>query len=253
MAARNAALALEEHATAAKGAAAGLRALAERLGLPEPPQRIEAYDLSHLAGHEPVAAMSVLSGGVPDTSSYRHFAVREAAGGDDYAGMSEVIRRRFARGAELGPLPDLVLIDGGASQVAAARGALESLGVAATPVVGLAKARGVGASASPERVVVPGRAEPLVLPSDDPALRILVRARDEAHRFAGRYQRKRRSATLTGTALDDLVGIGPKRRTDLLRRFGSVEGIRAAPFEDLAAVPGIGERLAREIRERLGA
>jgi excinuclease ABC subunit C len=120
-------------------------------------------------------------------------------------------------------------------------------------MVGLAKSRGTGFLATPERIVVPGRDDPIVLPSDDPALRLLVRARDEAHRFAGRYQRKRRSASLTGTALDDVPGIGPKRRTDLLRRFGSVEGVRSAPFEDLAAVPGVGERLAREIRERLGA
>jgi excinuclease ABC subunit C len=253
MAARNAGLALAEHATAAKGARAGLAALAARLSLAEPPQRIEAYDLSHTAGYEPVGAMSVLSGGVPDPSSYRHFAVREALGGDDYAGMAEVLRRRFARGAELGPLPDLVLIDGGPQQVAAARAAVASLGLEPPPTVGLAKSRGAGLLASPERIVVPGREESVVLPPDDPALRILVRARDEAHRFAGRYQRKRRSASLTGTALDDVPGIGPKRRTDLLRRFGSVDGIRTAPFEDLAAVPGVGERLAREIRERLGA
>ena len=250
---RNAELALEEHASAAKSARAALDALASRLGLPAPPQRIEGYDVSHLAGTEPVAAMSVLTGGVPDPSSYRHFAMKEAAGGDDFAGIAEVVRRRFLRGAELGPLPDLVLIDGGAQQLAAARDAVAALGLAAPPMVGLAKARGTRLLATPERVVVPGRAEPLVLPGDDPALLLLARVRDEAHRFAGRYQRKRRSTAVTGTVLDDVPGIGPKRRADLLRRFGSVEGIRTAPFEDLAAVPGIGERLAREIRERVGA
>ena len=120
-------------------------------------------------------------------------------------------------------------------------------------MVGLAKARHAGGASTPERIVRPGIDEPLVLSPDDPALRLLVRVRDEAHRFAGRYQRKRRSAASTGTALDAIVGLGPKRRQDLLRRFGSVEGIRTTPIEDLAAVPGVGERIAREIRERLGS
>jgi excinuclease ABC subunit C len=253
MAAENAALALAEHARTARDAGAALEALATRLGLAVAPARIEGYDLSHTAGTEPVGAMAVLAGGAPDPSSYRHFAVRVAAGGDDYAGMEEVLRRRFARGQELGPLPDLVLIDGGAHQVAAALRAVRSLGIEPPAMVGLAKARRSGGASTPERIVVPGREEPLVLDETDPALRLLVRVRDEAHRFAGRYQRKRRSAALTGTALDGVSGIGPARRRDLLRRFGSIEGIRAAPFEDLAAVPGIGERLARDIRDRLGA
>jgi excinuclease ABC subunit C len=196
--------------------------------------------------------MSVLVAGVPDKDAYRHFAIREAAGGDDYAGMGEVLRRRFARGAQLGPLPDLVLIDGGPGQVAAALEAIRALGVEPPPVVGLAKSRrGDGGGRSPERIVVPGREEPIVPPADDPALRVLVRVRDEAHRFAGRYQAKRRSVALTGTALDGIPGLGPRRRHALLERFGSVEGIRRAPFEDLSAVPGVGERVAREIRTRL--
>jgi excinuclease ABC subunit C len=249
----NAQHALEEHSRAARDAAAGLASLAELLSLAAPPARIEGYDLSHTAGYEPVAAMAVLTAGVPDTDSYRHFAVREAAGGDDYAGMEEVLRRRFARGQELGALPDLVLIDGGAGQVAAATAAIRALGLDPPAMVGLAKARRGGGTGTPERIVVPGREEPVVLGDDHPALRVLVRVRDEAHRFAGRYQRQRRSAALTGTVLDDVPGLGPKRRKDLLVRFGSVEGIRGAPIEDLAAVPGIGAKRAREIRERLGA
>jgi excinuclease ABC subunit C len=249
----NAQHALEEHSRAARDAAAGLASLAEVLSLAAPPARIEGYDLSHTAGYEPVAAMAVLTGGVADTDSYRHFAVREAAGGDDYGGMEEVLRRRFARGQELGPLPDLVLIDGGAGQVAAAISAIRALGLEPPAIVGLAKARRGGGAGTPERIVVPGREDPIVLPDDHPALRALVRVRDEAHRFAGRYQRQRRSAALTGTVLDDVPGLGPKRRRDLLVRFGSVEGIRGAAIEDLAAVPGIGAARAREIRERLGA
>ena len=251
MARSQADLALAEGGVAAREAAKGLEGLAAHLALPGPPHRIEAFDLSHTGGHEPVAAMSVLHDGLADTDAYRHFAVREAPGGDDYAGMAEVVGRRFARGEALGALPDLCLIDGGAGQVEAAIAAIRALGIVPPPIVGLAKARRT--AGTPERIVVPGREEPIVLEPTDPGLRVLVRARDEAHRFAGRYQRKRRSVALTGTALDAIPGLGPKRRADLLVRFGSVDGLKAAAFEDLAAVPGIGERVAREIRERLGS
>lgn len=253
MAEENAGVALEEHSARARAVRSALASLAEHLDLPHPPQRIEAYDLSHLGGTEPVAGMSVLHGGVADPSSYRHFAIRQAPGGDDYAGMREVVGRRFARGPALGEMPDLVLIDGGAGQVEAARRALAEHGAPDVPVVGLAKARspGRGAARSPERLVRPDASEPLVLPEDDPALRLLVKARDEAHRFAGRYQRTRRSKALVRGVLDGVPGVGPARRRMLLERFGSVEGIRAAPFEDLAALPGIGEHRARLLRERL--
>jgi excinuclease ABC subunit C len=248
LAARNAGLALAEHSARAHDARLALEALAGHLGLAAPPERIEGYDLSHLGGADPVAAMAVLVAGVPDPSAYRHFAI-EAPGGDDYAGMAEVIRRRFARGEGLGERPDLVLIDGGRGQLEAAREALARLGQAPVPMVALAKARRGGAP--DERLILPGRPDPLVLSGADPALRILVRARDEAHRFAGRYQRTRRHAALGQGALDGIAGVGPARKRMLIRRFGSVAGIRAAPFEDLAAMPGIGERRARLLRERL--
>jgi excinuclease ABC subunit C len=246
-----AALALQELAVSRGAAADGLAALARHLALPAPPRRIEGYDLSHTAGHEPGGAMAVLVDGVAETDAYRHFAIREAPGGDDYAGMAEVIRRRFAQGAALGALPDLVMIDGGAGQVAAALAAIDGLGLVPPAVLGLAKARRSAGVATDERIVLPGRADPLVLPATDPGLRLLVRVRDEAHRFAGRYQRKRRSVALTGTALDGIPGLGPRRRARLLERFGSVEGIRTAAFEDLASLPGVGERVARLLRERL--
>ena len=250
MAARHAAEALEEHSVRAREAQAALRRLAELLELPRVPERIEAFDLSHLAGQDPVAGMSVLVGGVPETSAYRHFAVREAAGGDDYGGMEEIVGRRFARGEVLGERPDLVLIDGGRGQLEAARRALGALGHEPVPMIGLAKARRQEGKEH-ERIIRPDIAEPLVLEETDPALRVLVRARDEAHRFAGRYQRQRRSQALVKGVLDDVPGIGAKRRRQLIERFGSVAGIQRARFEDLAAMPGVGERRAREIRERL--
>lgn len=258
---RNAEQALAEHSARARDAQQALQRLGEVAGLSSPPQRIEGYDLSHLAGSDPVAAMSVLVAGVADPSSYRHFAVREAPGGDDYAGMAEVIQRRFARGEGLGDLPDLVLIDGGRAQVESALSALAALGHPPVPMLGLAKARtGAGPEGgdTPERIVMPpamagGEWAVRVLAPDDPALRLLVRARDEAHRFAGRYQRKRRAQSFGQGALDGIPGLGPARRRALLSRFGSVAGVRSASLEDLVAMPGIGERLARLVRERLEA
>lgn len=249
MAKKNAELALAEHSARVKAMQESLAALGAHLGLAAPPYRIEGFDLSHLGGRDPVAGMSVLIGGVPETSSYRHFAVKEADGGDDYAGMREIVRRRFEAGARLGALPDLVLIDGGRGQVEMARRALGELSLEEIPVVGLAKAR--AARGTEERIVIPGRDEALVLPPTDPSLRILVKARDEAHRFAGRYQKKRRARSFAKSELDGIPGLGPVRRRRLLDHFGSVRNLRVAPFEDLAAVPGIGQRLARLIQERL--
>lgn len=251
MARENAEVALGEHSARARQAQAALQQIAEIVGLDEAPERIEGYDLSHLRGTDPVAGMSVLIGGVAESSAYRHFAIREAAGGDDYGGMAEVIARRFRAGLELGALPDLVLIDGGRGQLEAARAALRDAGLPEVPMLGLAKARLADGVRSEERIVLPDTPEAVVLPETDPALRILVKARDEAHRFAGRYQRKRRAATFGDGALDGIPGVGPARKQRLLKTFGSVAGLKSAPFEDLAAVPGIGERLARLIRERL--
>ena len=252
MAARHAAEALEEHGVRAREAQSALKRIAELLHLERTPERIEAYDLSHLAGTDPVAGMSVLVGGVPETASYRHFQVKQAEGGDDYGGMEEIVGRRFARGSELGEAPDLVLIDGGRGQLEAARRALLRSGHAPVPMIGLAKAR-PSEGKEHERIIRPDVEDALILEETDPALRILVKARDEAHRFAGRYQRKRRSQALVKGVLDDVPGVGPKRRRQLIERFGSVAGIKRASFEDLAAMPGIGERRAREIRERLDA
>ena len=252
MARENAENALGEYSERTRRVQVALRELATQLELAGPPERIEAFDLSHLRGTDPVAGMSVLVGGVPEPSSYRHFAIRQAAGGDDYAGMAEVIARRFRGGAELGALPDLVLIDGGRGQLEAARRALAAAGLPPVPMVGLAKARTDGETRSEERIVRADRPDALVLAEDDPVLRILVKARDEAHRFAGRYQRTRRAASFAAGTLDGIPGVGPARKRRLLQVFGSVAGLEQAPFEDLAAVPGIGPRLARAIRERLG-
>jgi excinuclease ABC subunit C len=252
LATRQAEEALAEHGARARAAQHALRALQGLLGLGRLPERIEGYDLSHLGGDAPVAAMAVLVGGVPDSASYRHFAIREAAGGDDFAGMAEVIRRRFAAGSRLGEEPDLVLIDGGPGQVASAVKALAAAGASGVPVVGLAKARRESGRDLPERIWVAGEETSRVPDPDDPGLGLLVRVRDEAHRFAGRYQRKLRRRSVEPSALDVVPGLGPVRRRRLLAHFGSAQGVREAPFEDLAGFPGVGERMARLILERLG-
>ena len=252
LAAKNGQQALLDLRTRARDAHGALVRLAEILQLDAPPGRIEGYDVAHLQGSDPVAAMSVLLSGVPDTTAYRHFSLREAPGGDDFAGMEEVLRRRFKAGAALGDTPDLVMIDGGRGQVEAAHRALERVGLPTLPIVGLAKARSSGEARSDERLVVRGQAAPILLPEDDPGLRLLVKLRDEAHRFAGRHLAVRRRKRVVSSALDGVPGIGPARRRRLLKHFGSVEGILRAPVEDLAALPGIGASLAQRIRRVLG-
>ena len=253
MAARNAEEALQEHSERARNARAALERIQTLLDLPAVPERIEGFDLSHLGGEEPVAGMSVLVGGVADSSHYRHFAVKRRRGGRrlcrDGRGRLASFRRGHGPGGAARPRVDRWRPRPGRSRQA---GAGRARCVDDIPLVGLAKARTKkGDERTDERLVRLDLVEPIVLEPDDPALRILVKARDEAHRFAGRYQKKRRARAFGHGALDGIPGVGPSRKKRLLKQFGSVEALRNAPFEDLAAVPGIGQRLARLIRERL--
>ena len=232
-----------------------LEGLSAALDLPGPPMRIECYDISTFQGRETVGSMVVFAEGRPRNSEYRRFRVRSVADRpDDVASHREVLRRRFRRaasGQEGGEeerrwaLPDLVVIDGGRGQVAAAAEVLAEAGLGDLPVVGLAKER--------EELFVPGRPEPIVLEATSPALYLVQRLRDEAHRFAITYHRSLRSKRATRSAFDDLPGVGPKRRQALLRVFGSAKRIREAPVEQIAAVPGIGAALAARIKEALEA
>ncbi|HSG85746.1 MAG TPA: excinuclease ABC subunit UvrC, partial [Candidatus Limnocylindrales bacterium] len=232
-----------------------LEGLSAALDLPGPPMRIECYDISTFQGRETVGSMVVFAEGRPRNSEYRRFRVRSVADRpDDVASHREVLRRRFrqaASGQEGGEeerrwaLPDLVVIDGGRGQVAAAAEVLAEAGLGDLPVVGLAKER--------EELFVPGRPEPIVLEATSPALYLVQRLRDEAHRFAITYHRSLRSKRATRSAFDDLPGVGPKRRQALLRVFGSAKRIREAPVEQIAAVPGIGAALAARIKEALEA
>lgn len=262
---RNASLLLREEAFRRPGrgeeAYARSVALAEALGLAMAPERIEGYDISNIHGHEAVGSMVVFSGGRPARESYRRFKVQSRAAPDDYAMMQEVIHRRFRRlrpeaeaapgddqvfdaddrrsdADRLGPAPDLVLIDGGKGHLAAALEVLDDLGLD-LPILALAKEH--------EHIFLPRRADPLVLPEEAPALHLLRHIRDEAHRFAVGYHRLLRRKAARRSELDDVPGVGPIRRTALLRAFGSAARVKQATLDELAAVPEIGPAAAERI------
>ena len=215
-----------------------LRSLQTVLALPEPPLRIEAYDISTIQGRHTVGSMVVLEDGLPRRSHYRRFRIRTVEGQDDFSSMEEVIRRRFTayvqdldkpvseRGKFAYP-PSLVLIDGGPGQIGRAVEVLDRFDLE-IPVAGLAKRM--------EEVYVPGQPEPIVIPRDQPALHLLQRVRDEAHRFALMYHRQLRGKRMIDSILDDVYGIGPARKKALIREFGSVKQMRNADVERLATV-----------------
>jgi len=229
-----------------------LEELSEALDLAGPPMRIECYDISNFQGAQSVGSMVVFEDGKPRTGEYRRFRIRDVVGANDFASHQEVLRRRFRRvkAGEEGnaeelrwQLPDLVVIDGGKGQLSAAKEILDELGYHDLAVVGLAKER--------EEIFQPDRDEPVLLPTTSPALYLMQRLRDEAHRFAITYHRSLRARAATHSAFDDMPGVGPKRRAALLRVFGSAKRVREAPVEQVAAVPGIGAALAAKIKAGL--
>ncbi len=232
MAADNAAVVLKEQADRlaadTRRTAGAVAELAAYLGLPEPPGRIECFDISHIQGAETVASMVVFEDGAANKDEYRRYKLKTVEGKpDDFASMAEVIGRRF-RGAEA--LPGLVIIDGGKGQLSAALAAARDMGVD-VPMVGLAKEF--------EHIFRPGESEPLILPRNSQALFLVQRIRDEAHRFAITYHRKLRARRNLISVLDHVPGIGPARRKALWEHFGSLAKIKAAEVAELAAVPGM--------------
>ena len=233
---------------------AALEELAEALGLAGPPLRIECYDISNLQGSESVGSMVVFEDGKPRSGEYRRFRIKTVTGPDDFASHQEVLRRRFrsARTGEEGveearrwAMPDLVIVDGGKGQVSAAKAVLDELGLHDMPLAGLAKER--------EELFLPGATNPILLPATSPALYHVQRLRDEAHRFAITYHRDLRARRAVRSAFDDLPGVGPKRKRELLKVFGSIKRVRDAPVGQIAAVPGIGRALAARIKATLEA
>ncbi|HQZ90989.1 MAG TPA: excinuclease ABC subunit UvrC [Thermomicrobiales bacterium] len=227
---------------------AAMTELADALELPDLPRRIECFDISTLQGTNMVASMVVFEDGKPKKSDYRRFSIKNVDGQNDFAAMKEVVGRRFRRLATepdteaWSRQPDLVIIDGGKGQLNAALESLHEVGFE-TRVVGLAKEN--------EEIFLPGQSWPIVLDRDSQALYLVQRVRDEAHRFAVSFHRQKRERAAVRSALDDLRGVGPKRKKALIQAFGSVKRIREASEEQIATVEGIGRELARQIKTQL--
>jgi excinuclease ABC subunit C len=253
-----------------------LEELAKRLELPAPPRRIEGFDISNISGTFAVASMVSFRNGRPDRNNYRRFKMKTVVGQDDFACIAETVRRRYTRvlqertadpvahGTPLpetveqgeprnhpetkaapGRLPDLIVIDGGKGQLNAACAELDKLGISNIPIIGLAKEF--------EEIYRPGRGEPLRLSHDSGALKLLQRVRDESHRFANTYNAKLRLKKISESILDEFPGIGGQRKAALLKKFGSVQRLRLATLEQIAAVPGFGGRAAAELKVFLEA
>lgn len=248
-----------------------LEEIQQTLGLPDVPLRIECYDISNLQGTEVVASMVVFEDGLARKGEYRRFVIRGVEGQNDVASMHEVITRRFRRlldeqgrsdevATDSGPMlvdpetgrprkfayaPGLVVVDGGPPQVAAARAAMAELGVHDIPVCGLAKRL--------EEVWVPDEEDPVIFPRTSEGLYLLQRVRDEAHRFAITHHRNRRSKSMVESLLDDVPGLGEVRRKTLVKHFGSLRKLRAATVEEIAMVPGIGQRTASAIKDAVSS
>jgi len=249
-----------------------LAELGEALGLTGPPRVMECFDISNVSSNHIVASMVRFTGGKPDNQNYRRYRIRSVEGQDDFASMAEVVRRRYSRilmeNAEANPdaadtqedlieamrrlaregrakiiLPDLVIVDGGKGQLSSAVAELRQLGLHDLPVIGLAKQR--------EEVFVPGRSEPILIPHERGALKLLQRIRDEAHRFANGYNALLYRRRMKESLLDDCPGISPKKKQLLLEKFGSVARIRKATTGQIAGIPGISEKSAAALLEWL--
>jgi excinuclease ABC subunit C len=256
-----------------------LDGLADALGLPGQPERIECYDMSNIQGTSAVGSMVVFVNGRPEPREYRRFRIRSGETPDDFRMMAEVLRRRFMRAARLRletgalslaavgadeipesiddggaddrrrrradgwAIPDLVIVDGGKGQLSAALGVMRELGMTDIPLAGLAKRF--------EELYVPGRSEAIVLPARSQALYLVQRIRDEAHRFAVTYHRDLRGRRALSSVFDEVPGIGPARKKALLKRFGSVRRIREASLEEVAATPGVGRAAAERLKSHL--
>ena len=235
---------------------------------------MECFDISNVSSTHIVASMVRFTEGVPDNQNYRRYRIKTVAGQDDFASMAEVIRRRYARilrenheafpeaaesqenpveairrvndrGVGAVNLPDLIIVDGGKGQLSAATGELQRLGLHDLPIIGLAKQR--------EEIFRPGRSAPLELSHDRGALKLLQRIRDEAHRFANQYNELLLRKRMKESILDDCPGVSPRRKEQLLKRFGSVQRVREATEEELAEIPGISLKSARGILEWLAS
>lgn len=256
MAKKNAVEHLTQRRKTKVGHEAALAAIESKLKLPRRPERIECFDVSNIQGRDAVASMTTFIDGFPRKDAYRRFIIRTVEGADDFAMLYEAISRRLKRIGAGWELPDLLVVDGGRGQTAAAAKALSDAGMDQIPLIGIAKARVLGESGeeverSPERIFLRGRSNPIILSKNSSALFLLCRIRDEAHRFAIEFHRKRRGRAISSSALDAVPGVGDKRRLELLKRFGSLKRVKEASPENLAETPGISLELAKKIHAAL--
>ncbi len=250
MAEKNAELAIAQRIAAHATQEARLTALQQALNLGDNIQRIECFDISHTMGEATVASCVVYDRASMQPSEYRTYNIAGIEPGDDYAAMRQVLDRRYRKIVEgEGRLPDLILIDGGKGQVGAAFQVLGELGLSDLPMIGVAK--GEERKAGLEQLIYPERSEPLRLPADNPGLHLIQQIRDEAHRFAISGHRNRRAKTRNHSTLEEIAGVGPKRRQRLLSRFGGLKGVASASIEELTQVEGISRELAEKIYQQL--
>ena len=247
LAEENAAAALTDHLRNEETGRQAVEELKRLLRLEKIPRRIEGFDISNTMGSESVASFVVWEEGRARKSDYRKFRIKTVTGANDFASMKEAVARRYGETGNL-PLPDLVLIDGGLGQLAAAMDGLKDAGHTGLPIIGLAKAKGE----KEERIFLPGRKNPIILKPTSPATHLLQRIRDEAHRFAITYHRKLRSKALVSSKLDRIIGVGEIRRNTLLRKFGSLDKIAAATDAQLGEA-GLAPKTVAELRKALTA
>jgi excinuclease ABC subunit C len=255
LAEENAGAALADHLRDKETDRLAVEELQRLLRLDRSPRRIEGYDISNTMGGQSVASLVVWEEGQAKKADYRRFRIKTVEGANDFASVQEVMLRRFGtahsepfdKAQDRWPLPDLVVIDGGLGQLAAAMEGLRQAGQTGLPIIGLAKAKGD----KEERIFLPGRKNPVILKPSSPATHLLQRIRDEAHRFAVTYHRKLRGKAMVASRLDQIIGVGEIRRTRLLREFDSLEEIAAATDEQLRVAAGVDAKTAAEIRKAL--
>jgi excinuclease ABC subunit C len=223
--------------------------LQARLKLAVRPARIECLDISTLQGGQPVGALAAFHEGAPEKSRYRRFRIKEVSGQDDYAMLAEVVHRHY--GKEGQRLPDLLVVDGGKGQLNTVRQALKEVGQDDLVVIALAKAGETAAGPVRDRVFLPGRQNPRFLPPGSPGWQLLLRVRDEAHRFAISYHRRRARQELVASGLLEIPGVGPVRVQRLWQRFENLAALGAATVEELAAIPGFTRQAAQAVKEWL--
>jgi len=226
-----------------------LQDLKARLKLARLPARLECLDISTLQGGQSVGALVSFKDGVPDKSRYRRFKIREVAGQDDYAMLREVVARHYGKAGQ--ELPDLLVVDGGRGQLNVVTQTLKEMGHTKIPVVGLAKATEKGGRPIRDRLFLPGRKNPLLPPANAPGWLLLLKLRDEAHRFAITYHRKRARKEMLASALDEAPGIGKVRKRRLLEHFPNLEAIKVAKVAEIAALPGFNQKVAVSLKEWL--